>query len=43
MTLPPPRLLVVDDEPQEQQLVRTALEKAGYVWKRSATAKPPSL
>ena len=26
-----PRILVVDDEPQEQQAVRTLLEDAGYV------------
>lgn len=28
---PPARILVVDDEPEEQQFVRTALEEAGYI------------
>ena len=28
---PAPRVLVVDDEPQEQQAVRALLEEAGYV------------
>jgi two-component system, OmpR family, KDP operon response regulator KdpE len=38
MTIPGPRILVVDDEPQIHRFLRPALEAAGYAVERAATA-----